>query len=195
MKNSILILFCLFLVACTDQPGSTKSSPVDLTGYEQTPVPGSKLSSVRKDFSEKKIEEEGFILNGQKTGSWVTYHSDDRNNPKVVAHYIDGKLNGVYMELTARGQIEYIAHYKNGVLDGPFTQFKNTRKLKTGNYQDGKKHGTFTTYFERSDQVQQEVEFKNDLQDGFFRYYNEEGKMTLEYVYEKGEKISGGIVE
>jgi antitoxin component YwqK of YwqJK toxin-antitoxin module len=195
MKNSVLIFICLLLAACTEQAASDSSSPLDLPGYEQTPVPGTKMIRVQKNYSEKKIEEEGFFLNGQKAGLWVTYHSDDRNNPKVIAHYINGKLNGAYMEFTARGQLEYIAHHKNGVLDGPFTEFKNTRKLKTGSYQDGKKHGTFLTYFERSDQVQQEATFKDDLQDGYLRYYNEEGKVTLEYVYEKGEKISGGIVE
>ena len=51
------------------------------------------------------------------------------------------------------------------------------------------------TFDERTFKLKQEVEYKNGLQDGYFRYYDEEGNVTLEYEYKEGEKIKGGIVE
>ena len=62
-------------------------------------------------------------------------------------------------------------------------------------YKDDKLEGTARTYDDRTFKLKQEVEYKDGKQDGFFRYYDEEGNVTLEYQYKNGEKVSGGIVE
>ena len=37
--------------------------------------------------------------------------------------------------------------------------------------------------------------FKNGKQHGKLQFFDEAGNVTLEYMYDNGEKISGGIVE
>ncbi|MCB0620362.1 MAG: hypothetical protein KDC43_16870, partial [Saprospiraceae bacterium] len=55
-------------------------------------------------------------------------------------------------------------------------------------------HGTFTKYHENSDVVQQQVEFKDGKEHGKFRFFNEQGELTVEYDYENGKKVGGGMV-
>ncbi len=59
----------------------------------------------------------------------------------------------------------------------------------------GKLDGVARTFDDRTWKVKQEVEYKNGVQDGFFRYYDENGTVTLEYVYKNGEKVSGGMTK
>ena len=100
------------------------------------------------------------------------------------------------MELNNRGQIELESGYKNGNLDGPYTMYKSgSRKIEERNYLNGKLHGLFRKYNERKNTVMQEINYKNGLQHGSLKYFDEEGNITMEYEYEDGEKISGGIVE
>jgi len=40
-----------------------------------------------------------------------------------------------------------------------------------------------------------EAEYKNGKQDGMYKYYDEDGKVVMEYVYKDGEKVSGGMKE
>ncbi|MBR9923219.1 MAG: hypothetical protein GYB31_20505 [Bacteroidetes bacterium] len=194
MKPLIYLALILTLFSC-QETGSVSGPSLSLDGFDEAPIPGSQASYVYRNDSYDRILEEGIIVNGKREGLWITYHDNEKQIPKVMASYVNGKLNGAYTEFNTRGGITLLKHYVNDVLDGKSIEFKNGRLVEVANYRKGQYHGMVTTYFERSDQKQTEAQFKAGKQDGLLRYYNEEGQVVMEYVYENGEKVSGGMIE
>ena len=48
--------------------------------------------------------------------------------------------------------------------------------------------------FHNNGKIQKEVSYKDGVQDGPFRQYNDDEKLIMQYEYKGGEKISGGVV-
>lgn len=196
IKHSILALIILFLFACNSQ--NTTPAPVagtaDFAGFEMTTIAGSTMQKADKKNPDGKIIEEGFVENGQKTGQWTTYN-EDNNLPKFIANYSNGLYNGTLIEFNKRGQIEKMTSYVNNELDGMYGVYKFGRTVETVNYNKGKMDGVYRKYFNNKDDIQEERTYKNGVLDGPFRYYNEEGKVVLEYEYKNGEKIGGGEIQ
>lgn len=141
-----------------------------------------------------KIVEEGTLKNGEKHGEWLVY-SPDRDVPRSVANYENGKLNGPYMEFNTFGQVELICGYLDHKLHGRFVRLKNIRPLEKGNYVHGELDGEYTKFYQGKDQAQQIQLFKNGKLDGTTKFFDEAGNLIMQYEYKNGEKISGGIVE
>ncbi|MCB0706827.1 MAG: toxin-antitoxin system YwqK family antitoxin [Saprospiraceae bacterium] len=194
MKNLLLLVLVALLSSCN----STESTPApdfSIEGFEKTTIPGTATDYlVRSDVYDRMLEE-GMLLNGKKHGLWITYHDSEKQIPAMIANYVNGKLNGATSEYNNRGGLTSLKHYTNDVLNGRSILYSNGRLVEVADYKDGELHGVRSTYFERSDQKQTEVHFKDGKQDGTFRYYNEQGAIVMEYLYKDGEKISGGIVE
>ena len=192
MKLVLTTFVITLLLSC--QPTSTPSPGGDLAGYTLESIPGSDFERAYK-IEGKRIVEEGQVWNGKKNGTWVTYHNNPRNFPKVVITYVDGKRSGPYMEFNPFGQFLMVAHYQDDQLNGRMAKYDFTRIKEEIHYKDGEMDGLYTLYYDNSDQVQRTAEFKDGKENGWIRYYNEEGKLTMEYEYRNGEKISGGIVD
>ena len=139
--------------------------------------------------------EEGMVLHGKKNGQWVTYHGDVRNFPKTIANYADDVLTGPQMEINPYGQFLAVSEYRNGQLNGRMARYNYTRLVEEMYYKNGVLDGPYTLYFDDSDIKQRTSNFKNGLEDGTVRFFNEQGKITMEYEYKEGKKISGGMVE
>ncbi len=197
-RNMLLLLSFLILQAC--QNGQTSEKPQAATaqaeGFERTAVPGSDWEWVVKKDPNGRIVEEGFLRGDKKEGTWVRYHtSDDKQIPKSVQGFHNGLPNGVLIEYGNRGQLQKIAHYLNGQLHGRYATYDYGRMKEIRHYQNGQLHGLFTKYYPKSDQIQSTTEFKNGKQHGIYRYYDEEGNITLEYEYKNGEKVRGGMIK
>jgi len=205
MKNPInlfLIVLILGLVGwnvykSTGGSGGSSSSVLpegyDAAGSTVFDVDGTDTKLIEERDANGILKETGAMLNGLKTGTWTTYHPDQRI--KRIASYVGGKLNGPYLELNNRGMIELEATYKDGEYDGLYAKFKSgSRKMEERRYLNGKLHGIYRKYDERKNKVQQEIHYKNGVQHGPLRYFDEEGNVTMEYNYNNGEKVSGGIV-
>ena len=200
MKNIFFFsAFVLFLFACGGNSSSdvANSSPgvqtLDLTGFSIVDLPGG-FQQVTRSNAEGKIIEEGVIKNRKRNGTWVTYQ-DKRNLPKSVANFIDDVYNGVYMEYSNSGQLELICRYKNNVLQGQYLMIKNTRMQEKRMYVDGQIDGLYQKFYPNKENIQQENNYKMGKLHGESKYYNEKGQLTMEYKYENGDKISGGMVE
>lgn len=199
MKYSYLIFIfsVLLLSSCTN---SKETAPVVSTtgstaGYILQDIPGSAtIKKAEKRDANGALLEEGQFLDNQKTGTWISFHAD-KGLPSKVISYANNVYNGQYIELNNRGQISLLCSYKNNKLHGEYGKYKFGRTTEKGTYKDGKLDGTYRSYFSNSDKLQKEVEYKDGVQDGYFRQYNEEGAMTIEYVYKNGEVVSGGMVE
>ncbi len=181
--TGILILTC-----CT-----SSGEKIDTYGYKIYDVgPGGLKLAVRMMADGKELER-GFIKGNKKEGVWTVYHHEN-NFVKYVTGYLNGMKNGAHLEFNDRGQLELEANYVKDVLHGPFVKYSFNRILNKSYYFMGKLDGTYEEYNERG-QLQRTVEFNKGIEDGYLRYYGESGEITIEYFYENGQRISGGIIE
>lgn len=204
MKRSFLLLVGLiFLVlACGESPagnteaGAAADAPAiaPAAGFEMEAIPGSDCERAVMRDPNGNIAEVGFVCDGKRTGTWVINH-DDQEMPKTLISYIDGLYNGTYLQLNDRGQIELMATYKNNKLHGPWGEYRFGRPVKTATYTDGEIDGWYREYEFRNGNLKQEASYKNGVQDGPMRYYNEAGEVILEYTYKDGEKVEEAMQE
>lgn len=201
MYRLIFILaLAAFLNACTQQASNQANSSaisVDsaaVTGYEVTLIDGSPAQRLVKRNAEGDIIEEGMLYDGQKVGAWIEYGPKGQFPAKLTT-YANGKYNGTYLEFNTRGHITLRATYKNNQLDGPWGAYSFGRVEKEATYKNGALDGTYLEYNKKTGNLQKEVNYKEGKQHGAYRFYDEEGKVMLEYEYRNGEKIEGGVIE
>lgn len=193
----IISIMTLFTSSC--KPGTEEAAKVtgtgtdDMSGLVLEDIPGSKVKYARQLNTMGQVEIQGFVEDGKKTGQWIQYGPE--GDIILINNYIDGLLEGTAMRMTFRNQVDLKLNYKRGKLDGPWVAYKFGKVVEERQYANDKLEGVAKTYDERTFKLKQEVQYKDGLQDGYFRYYDEAGNMTLEYQYKKGEKVSGGIVE
>ncbi len=193
MTLAVLLVFAFY--SCTnDSSHLTQSNSVDLSKFEKVDIPGTNYQRVIRKNNEGKVLEEGLIENGKRNGTWVIYHTD-RDVPRVVANFVNDLYNGPYFEFNRQGQVDLQCAYVNNVLHGYYARYRIGRKTEEGSYNMGKLDGVYKKYYDNRSIVQQENSYKNGQLHGKTRFYNEKGEVIVEYDYENGKKISGGIVE
>ncbi|MCB0651011.1 MAG: hypothetical protein KDC85_07025 [Saprospiraceae bacterium] len=198
MKFFIPIMMALFLAACTQSTPAPETAAVDPT---KTPanemiykaIPGSDVQQVTIKNNQGKIKEEGFMLNGVRTGMWLVY---DKSQvfPKKMISYQNDMYNGPYFEYTERGQMDLKANYVNNKLDGYFAKYKFSNEIVTANYSNGKRNGEYKEFDERESFLTKLENYKDDVLDGKVEYYNKDGEIIMSYEYKNGEKVSGGMI-
>lgn len=196
MKNLLSITFIfsfLIFISCKDS-NTPKAGTGDFSQYTMTPIPGSEAQLAIMTDAGGVLLEKGIVVNGMKNGTWTTFHPGDKFMVKTSTSFVNGVKNGPHFEFNDRGQIELQANYLNDQLHGAYGKYKFGRSTVLTEYKNGQFHGVHKEFF-NSGKVQKYVEFKDGVQDGLLRYYDEEGNITLEYTYKNGEKVSGGIVE
>lgn len=192
--RSILIAAIFISLASCGGGGSTGAA-ANLEGYDTSVVGNTNVTVATKKGTSGDVIEKGYLSGGKKNGIWITYYTGDYLGViKTIASYSDGMLNGPYLELNNRGQIDKEVNYAMNEYNGRYVEYKFGRIVKEANYQANTLDGTSKDYFQNG-KVQKEVNYKGGKQHGLMRYYNEEGKVTVEYQYENGNKISGGMVE
>lgn len=198
MRFIVLCLITCSLFACqqTAPPvvEDVETALVDDQEFEITDIPGTPVKRAERKDPLGTIIEAGFVFNGKKHGTWTLYNQDSKAPEKFMS-YIDGALNGPYIEMDAQGRYALIANYKANKLHGHYGKYRIGRAELTANYVDGALDGVMAEYDYRNQKLKQEVSYKMGLKDGYMRYYNDEGKITLEYLYKDDERISGGIIE
>ena len=197
MRILLSLLLALSFFACQEAPRPepvVEKATFDDQEIETTKIDGSEALRVERRGPQGRVIEQGFVFNGLKHGTWTSYNIDSKAPQKIIS-YIDGALNGPYIEMDDLGRFALIANYKANVLDGPYGKYRIGRPELIANYVDGQLDGTMAEYDYRNNKLKQEVNYKMGKKHGAFRYFNDEGKVTLEYVYEEDERVSGGIVE
>lgn len=181
---------CQHAARKADTPQGLPGEDLSLLRYEK--IPGSDVQYARQiDSLTGQVQIEGYTLNGRKTGMWLQYSPE--GDIQLINHYADGLLEGVALRMTFRNQVDLKSTYKRGQLDGPYTAYRFGKIIEERHYKNGLLDGPYKIYDQRTFTLKQEMSYKADKLDGYFRYYNEDGAVTLEYVYKDGEKISGGM--
>ena len=172
----------------------TPASQSEMEGFFTEEVPGTELIRVFREDGDGNILEDGFLKNGVKQGPWLSYERVFIY-PKSLMHYENGVVNGIYMEFTTSGQVALQAVYRNNKLHGPWSRYKGGRMEASAYYKEGQLHGVYKEFMPLFGRLQKEINYKDGKQDGLYRYYDDEGRITMEYMYKDGEKVSGGIVD
>lgn len=203
MKTIYGTTFILFLILClpscqdqqnipqANEPGIASKLP----DFTLTDLGNGLVRAERKEETTGRLLEEGYLLNGKKTGAWVIYHdTGEENRIKYITSFVNGQKTGPALEISYRCQLIQQEHYTADLPNSVWIKYRNSRMEEETNYQDGQLHGPFKTFF-RDGKLRQSGNYVNGELDGFVRYYNEEGKVTLEYEYQNGKKIRGGLKE
>ena len=187
--KSLLTLICLsFLIISCGKKQITVPGGKDLTGYEINDIDGSTSSYVIKKDENGNIIEEGMITDGIQNGTWITYFPEESNKMKTVINYVNGAMNGPYLEFNDRGQIEKKQSFTNNKIHGLYAEYKFGRPLKEYMYHDGMLDGYSREYSDRGN-LRKEALYKKGKLDGLFKQFDEEGNVVLEYEYNNGEKV------
>ena len=196
MKHLFFFVFLLILVpACGEKTALTPGEQFNETGFEIVDLGGDLSKAVRKD-RHGSIVEEGYLKNKRKNGAWMTYQEGGRL--ESVSSWIDGKRYGMEVKMNKLLYVVEVSNYENDLRNGFSGKYKNTRPREESFYKDGQYHGLVKTYFDsgrEQGKLYKTIEFENGVIHGKYRTYNPEGKMTLEYEYNNGERIGGGMVQ
>jgi len=186
-------ILSVMLVACGGNSGGvSKAGPVNIDGFTAIAIDGSDAEILMKRDGAGKMLEQGVIRNGIKEGAWMVYHENE--SIKTLSSYIDGNLNGPYMEFNNRGQVEKKIEYINNEFHGVYGEYKYGRPIKELTYNFGVLEGPFREWNDRG-KLTKKGGFLKGEQHGVLQFFDEDEKIIMEYTYENGEKISGGMVE
>lgn len=189
MKQLIFFLFAAVLISCG---GSASGPKFDTKGYDTENIGGGAEIATFQDADDWYLSK-GTLVNGVRTGTWLSYH-EKSNKIKTLTSYINGKKNGIEITFNDRGQIEAVNEFKNDELHGISAKYKFGRPTEETNYKSGKMDGIFTIY-DNQGKLQRKGSLKNGQYHGKLQYFDDAGNLTMEYVYNNGKKVSGGIVE
>ncbi len=193
-SSYFILCGCLvFLMSIGCKPNAPKAGKGDLTGFEFFDIPGTTVKYISRKDPAGQVAAEGYMDGDKRTGMWMEYNTD--GDPTSIQHYVNGLLEGPSLKLSFRGQIDQRLNYHLGVFDGPWVQYKFGKVMETRQYKNGKLNGSVKIFDPKSYKLRQESEYKDGLQDGHFRYYDDDGNITMDYEYKNGEKVSGGMVE
>ncbi|WP_339700613.1 hypothetical protein [uncultured Marixanthomonas sp.] len=108
---------------------------------------------------------------------------------KLIAEatFEDGEPTGTIYNLKKRQKIEVLKGVKNGVR----IEYEDDEKTieKKGFYRNGKKHGTFINYL--YGKKTSEINYKDDVKEGYSIYYDKEGNELSKLLYKEGEPYEG----
>jgi len=128
-------------------------------------------------------------------------------NPKIIASYNNGVLEGIRRDYDMNGKIIKSVIYDSGIMigsgivdekgfkQGPWKEFYETGELKgEGQYKDGKKIGLWKFYYKNGNIEETGVYVKGENPDGDWKWYFDNGKLLREQNYTEGLE-EGALIE
>ncbi len=194
-----MILLVITMFSCnngSNNDSANNSPSFNLDGFEKEELGNGLVKLIKYDDGRLPLES-GFLLNGKRIGNWVIYWPENGRMNSLTSYANDEK-NGPYIEFNTRGQIEVKSNYHSGQLNGAHGEYKFGRTELLSTYKNGVLDGDHKEYFKSgksAGKLEKLVQYNNGKQHGKLSYYNQNGDLLMEYIYENGEKISGGIVK
>ncbi len=188
MKKIYLLSILALAVACSggettggeyvDLPGSAVKEPYD---------DGSGIVKVAVYDANDAVLEQGNYHQGLRQGAYVVYHPN--GFIESVTSYVNGKKEGLYMLLDNRGQLLEEGYYHNDLLEGKYTVYNRTRIKETRHYRQGQLNGPREKFYANGTTVMERTNYVDGTLDGVARWYDQQGNLTIEYVYKNGELV------
>ena len=191
MKHSFFAMMILLMVACEQGDSSTSTVTggfADMpAGAVQTPYPDNEdLVQVEVSNASGDVLQQGDYLNGVREGVWTEFHPN--GFVKSMTGYVNGAQQGQSIVIDDRGQAESTSFYHNGQMDGEYLKFNRTRIKEKRMYKNGKLNG-LTEIFYADGKIMESSYYVDGLRDGVAKWYDQQGVVTIEYNYVKGEWI------
>ena len=133
-------------------------------------------------FPNQKLEIIGSYRNGKKEGEWFWYYPD--GSILVNENWDDGERDGIFVEYDENGKVITQGTYKEGAEEGEWI-YVNRGVVEKGSYYDGMKTGGWKVWFANG-LLAFEMEYEQDLLDGKYVAYWENGKTKLSGKYITG---------
>lgn len=167
------------------------------------------LDSVWKFYDEQGfITDEISYLNGKRSGYHIKYQVINQNGTSVAVPlfkelYLDNQKQGLSTYYNNKGETERIVRYKDGRKQGLTREFSNGIVQVVYKYHndflidrefinqtDGKglRQGVWREYYD-NDNIRVDANYKNGMLNGYYREYNQAGKMLVSQFYEDGKLV------
>jgi antitoxin component YwqK of YwqJK toxin-antitoxin module len=127
------------------------------------------------------VKEEPFV-EGKKEGLQTEYYADSSNKIKRTVPFENNVENGIAYHYGKDGRLIELVTYKSGFV-------ANREKINRKDDQ-GRKQGVWKTYYSNK-RLETERRYKDDLLNGYVKYYNPDGKLEKAELYIDGVKQEG----
>ncbi|MBX7124341.1 MAG: toxin-antitoxin system YwqK family antitoxin [Cyclobacteriaceae bacterium] len=188
-------LIMIVLAACTASPEETNSEGAANTIADSSAnrmiLPA---ATKRESFADTKELErvtlpdgsEGHLVNGVKTGTWITYFSTGA--VQSITPYYNGKREGPSVEFNDGGQVIKRIWYHQDMRHGAYREYNYANLKEERNYVFGKIEGRVRVFYDNG-KIVEEGNYKNGLRDGVSKWYDQEGNVTIQYEYRDGQLV------
>ncbi len=182
--NLFVIILVVFGCSTSYDSGSSPDLPEGSEVEEYADIPG--LVKVTVRTPDGAIAGEGDYYNGVRHGTWTEYDSDKRF-VKSISTYNSGKKQGVEFTFD-RGYVVSKTYYSNDLEHGVSVSYNRRGVTEEKNYYRGMLHGMVRKYY-NDGVLMEESLYRNGVPDGLSRWYDQEGNLKFEYLYDKGKLV------
>lgn len=191
-----LFLFC-FAVFLNAQPAVTNDTlnQTDSLGKRQGYWKCTAEMKKRNDFpSPQSIIEEGSYLNGQKTGSWITYYPNGNVHIRMV--YERNRGNGPATLYFENGKIQETGTWKGTRWIGEYKLYYENDTLRQHFFFDsmGRRHGIQYAWWSNG-KLMYESPHVNGKQEGWTKEFYEDGNPKSKVFYVNGYVATDSVAK
>jgi antitoxin component YwqK of YwqJK toxin-antitoxin module len=191
-----LIAFTFAIGSCNSDKSTVKQDTGNEAGADPLPPEVAAIEAPVQLINETDLDGNNLTYS-IFAGSEVKHGTVERTSPKGVLleqmEYVNGKLEGLRILYTAKGDTQIVETYRHGVFEGPYKLYHPNGKLKTlGQYLNNSMDGTWNQYYETG-VLKESVTFDNNLENGPFKEYHPDGKLSVEGTYQNGDTEQGPL--
>jgi antitoxin component YwqK of YwqJK toxin-antitoxin module len=195
MKHSITLLLALAILSCSS-PETDKeklnSSSVAIAGipegarlekYDDNP----EMEKITVRDEAARVVAQGTLLKGLREGTWTEFTVNGLI--KKVVPFVHGKKEGLYIEFNDNGQLLKRISYHNDLRNGEYREYTYSNLKESRFYRNDKLEDTVKIYYDNAVAIMEKGVYKNGIRNGISRWYDQNGKVTIEYEYKNGELV------
>lgn len=162
------------------------------TVFNQTDKQGLKQGYWKGFYPNKKIKYIGFFKDNKPVGTFKRYY-DDGIIKAIMVYNATGKAFATlfYQNGIKAAQGNYIGTIKDSTWN--YYSFYDKTLKGTETFVNGKKEGLSVNYY-ATGKISQELNYKNDLKNGIWRQYYENGSLKISGTYIAGKRTGVFIV-
>lgn len=181
------VIICV-LVGCDSksQISNVEGLPPGGIYTEYEDVPG--LVHVTYNLNGQTTEE-GDILNEKRHGTWISYFPSGKI--KTIISYLHGVKQGPEIRFENSGYVVSKTTFVRNQMDGEFRAYSRGIVIERKFYKGGELNGVVQKYYPDGS-IQEESNYVKGVIDGEARWYDQQGNVTIRYVYENGELVDDG---
>ena len=153
-----------------------KGEIIEKIDYKYGKKNGYSLIFSYEKYPEGKVISKELYLNDKKEGKALYYFAN--GNIKEEINYVNGKRQGIAKEFDESGKVTVISEYQNNYLI-------NRERINRIDL-NGMKQGTWKI-FQDNGNLYKEMFYVNNILEGIYREYDNNGKLYLTLRYEDGK--------